>query len=191
MQTGVVADVHRRVTQGGGQGLAVVVAVAGPLQFIHAMAMQQDQNFALRLRQRTFQRRLGEFKYLTAMAKSHGDRERVVVGAHVVSQHPIQYRNNRRPLAGGVDVVQLGPQAFQCRVQSTPHLLGDASDGAVDQSAGFLQNGVNRPMHSACGCCVCGAKGQGEAQYVVVHGFHQVGDAQGGLHGQLAVAMDI
>ncbi len=48
VQTGVVAQIQGRVAVGCRQHFAVVMAVARPLQLIHAVAVQHDQNLARR-----------------------------------------------------------------------------------------------------------------------------------------------
>ncbi len=88
----VVVQVDRREAEIACQRLAVIVAVARPLQVVHAQAVRQHQELAARRCDTGRQPAAREFECLPADAQRCLNRERVVARGQVIAPHTVEHR---------------------------------------------------------------------------------------------------
>ncbi len=109
----------------------------------------------------------------------------------MVTQHAIQNGHGRRTGAGRAGRVALGVQVFHCAVQRAPHARGYPAHQAVYPGTAAAQPLVHHTVHASRWLVAALAHGHRQSQHRVVHGLHNAGDAQRGVHQQLAQTLDI
>ncbi len=187
MAAAVVVQVQQRAVAFGRQRRAVVVAVAPPLPGVHAQAVQQQQHARPRLRQRLGQRVGPQREGLAVVAQRHGDGQRVAGGGEVVAEHAVEHRDQR---------LALGRRRWHGtrrlrRTQQRDHLTQQRVQAAADQPRDAADAAVDEPGDTACGLLRRLAQRPRRAQDVVVQVFHQVGQAERGVHRQAAGAAQV
>ena len=178
MQPAVVVQVQRRAAEVARERRAVVVAVALPLQIVHAQAVHQHQQ--VRAGRGPAHRQRGGFDQHRPAFAAQGHRRRQRVGGchEVIAQHAVERRHDRFALpacagrAGGIERIgsngERRHQQREQRVDAAAHHPRDAANRLVDQAGDAARAAVGRCRREP-----------GQPADAFVHRLHQVREAGG------------
>ena len=180
MQAGVVVQIDRRESEVGSQRLPMVVAVARPLQVVHAQAMHQHQQACAWPGPEVQGKAAREVQRLTAAAQGHRDREWIGGVDQVVAPHAVERRNHRftRQAAG------IGWPDLRDRAEREVQTLADGARGAAHRTV----DGAGDPR-SLAGWHA--ARQVRDGRNRVMHRLDDLGDAQRGVNTQLRQSAQI
>jgi hypothetical protein len=149
----------------------MIVAVARPLQIVHAQAVYQHDQLRAGVGDRVRQSIRAQRERLACVMQLHRQSQRIAGGLEVIAEHAVQRRDDRFALCRG---------AWMCDGVPGKHgiddIAGDPSDpadAAIDQPrdpAGTFRRRTAQPE--------TGPRDRG------VHRFDQVGDADGRIHAE-------
>ena len=181
----VVAQVDGREAEFARQRRAVVLAFALPLQVVHAQAVQQYHQAASGGWQRGVQRRRLQRQHTAFVAQAHCSGERIRTRREVVAEDAIQCRQHCFPFAGhrlasGWQHRRQAADGTEQSVQAAPHQARDTADALVDEPAD-----AQDAAHAAVLRCA------GHGGDALVHGLHQVGQAERGISRQACGAPQV
>ena len=134
VEPAVVVQIDRRVAEVARQRRAVIVALALPLQVVHAQAVDQHDQLAAGARNRRGQRLAFGRQPHAVPAQAHGDRQRVARCRQVVAEDAVE-RGERRLAAG--PCASLAEQRCKPRQQSVEalaHQPDHTVDAAINQA---------------------------------------------------------
>ena len=160
----------------------MVVAVALPLQVVHAQPVHQQQDPAAGARDGGGQMLRREDQRLAVVPQLHGYGEGIGAGGEVVAQYAVERGKDGFARRGG---------RCQLRFEQRQQLAKQGVDAAADQSGRALDAAIDQSGDAAGRFPAVLAEGAGRAGDVVVHALDQTGQTYRGVDREAAVAANV
>ena len=179
-QPGVVVQIQRRVAQRIGEHRAVIVAVARPLQIVHAQAVDQDQQLRAVVRNRFDQCLRSQRQGFACMVQAHRQGQGIAGRGEVIAEHTVEHRDHRFALRRSARVRACVRALREQGIERAAGEAGHAADAAVHQP-GDAGRALRRRTADA----------QMRARDRGMHGFDEIGDAGGRAYAQAREAVEV
>lgn len=180
MEAAVVVQVQRREAQCLRQHAAMVVTAACPLAVAHAQAVHQHQQLAPRCGKARRQRCAVDGQRHAFAAQRHGDGQRVAAVGQVVAPHAVERSDEGIALGRGRGGRGRAFGQAQRGIDTVADPAQAAAHRAVDQTGQARTAPLGR-----------GAFEADARRDAVMHGLHQVGDAEAAGHAQAQQAAQV
>jgi len=181
VQPGVVVQIDGRVAEVLRQRGPVVMAVARPLQIVHAEAMHEHEQLRARVRHRGGESRAAGRERLAFTAYAHRDRERVFRRGQVVAEHTVHHGHQAFARRRRLHLLERGGHRAQREVEAAAHRARDATDALVNQPGDAIHRATDDRA----------AQLRRRARDVGVNRLDQPGEARRGVDRQTACAAKI